>query len=180
MVKKFNQSNFHKRTFCIWKEVDYLEISDLKINYKSKSGSQYIFSKEGIYRISNHWGRVADCHWRLIPLGLFKNQNITVAYANLVDFHTYDDSAKLFFIRVDITKADVNFYHKDMVLPNEKVLLRDAKETAKTLKIIKEILNDTLWAKYLKYESITDLRRDIIQNLVTSSESFISLKKRYL
>ena len=67
-----------------------------------------------------------------------------------------------------------------MVLPNEKVLLRDAKETAKTLKIIKEILNDTLWAKYLKYESITDLRRDIIQNLVTSSESFISLKKRYL
>ncbi len=180
MVKKFNRSNFHTRTFCIWKEVDYLEISGLKINYKSKSGSQYIFTKEGIYRISNHWGRVADCHWRLIPIGLFKNQNTTVAYANWVDFHTYDDNAKLFFIRFDISKAEVNFYHKDMVLLNEKVVFRDAKETAKTIKIIKEIQHDILWAKYLKFESICDLRQDIIHQLVTTSESFISLKKKYL
>ncbi|MEO5777900.1 MAG: hypothetical protein ABIQ27_13430 [Flavobacterium sp.] len=179
-IKIYTKLNFHSHTFCTWKEILFSEISDLKINYKSQSGSEYIFTKEGLYRISNHWGRVANCHWRLIPLGKFKNQNTIVGFANWIDFYTNDDTSKLFFIKVDFETQDVNFYHKLSSESDGKEVLRNAKETAKIIQTIKEVLTEFNWAKYLIYEDLDVLRKEIIEELVHSEKTFLEIKKQYL
>ena len=180
MAKNYTKINFHSHTFCIWNEVPFDEIKDLKINYTSQSGSRYIFTPEGLYRISNHWGRVANCHWRLIPLAEFKNQNNTVAFAKWDDFYANDDTSKLFYIKVNTITQEVNFYHKQTLENNEKVILRNAKETAKIIRTIKEILSDNSWAKYLEYEDIDVLLNEIIIELVNTEKSFLEIKKKYL
>jgi len=178
--KTYTKLNFHSHTFCIWKEVPFAEIKELKINYTSQSGSQYIFTPEGLYRISNHWGRVANCHWRLIPLTEFKNQNITVAFAHWTDFYSNDDKSKLFYVKVNFETKEVNFYHKLTVENKEKVVLRNAKDTSKTIRTIKEVLTQEDWAKYLKYEDIETLRNEIVTELINTSKSFLEVKKNHL
>jgi hypothetical protein len=178
--KNYTRYNFHSHTFCIWKEVPFEEIKDLKVNYTSQSGSRYIFTETGLYRISNHWGRVANCHWRLIPLETFKSQNTTVAFANWVDFYSNDDTSKLFYIKVDWETGEVNFYHKQTAKANETVILRNAKETAKTIRIIKEVLSEEDWAKYLKYDDLNQLRHEVVTALVNTSKTFLQVKKDYL
>lgn len=178
--KIYNKLNFHLYTFCTWSEVPLSEISVLKINYRSQSGSEYIFTPEGLYRISNHWGRVANCHWRLIPLAQFKNQNTIVGFAEWADFYSNDDTSKLFFIKVDFETQDVNFYHKLSSDNHEKVILRNAKETAKMIQVIKQVLTEINWAKYLQYDDLEVLRKKVIEELVNSEKSFLEIKKQYL
>ena len=178
--KTYSKLNFHSHTFCIWKEVLFSEISNLKINYKSQSGSEYIFTPEGLYRISNHWGRVANCHWRLIPLAQFKSQNTIVGFTNWTNFYSTDDTSKLFFIKVDFENTEVNFYHKLSLVNEEKVVFRNAKETAKTIQTIKQVLTEVNWAKYLQYDDLEILRKDVISELVNSEKSFLEIKKQYL
>ena len=156
------------------------EINNVKISYKSKSGSQYIFSSDGLYRISNHWGRVANCHWRLIPLDKFKSQKTIVGFANWTDFYSNNDNSKLFFIKVDFETNEVNFYHKLSLENQVKVVLRNAKETAKTIQTIKMVLNEKDWAKHLKYQDLDILRKEILNELVNSENSFLVIKKKYL
>ncbi|WP_293893285.1 hypothetical protein [Flavobacterium sp.] len=178
--KIYNKLNFHSHTFCIWKEVLFSEIKDLKVNYKSQSGSKYIFTSEGLYRISNHWGRVANCHWRLIPLAQFKSQLNIVGFANWTDFYSNDDTSKLFFIKVDFESGEVNFHHKQSLEDQEKVVFRNAKETAKTIQIIKQVLTEYNWAKYLQYDNLEVLRKEIVNELMNSEKSFLEIKKQYL
>jgi len=155
------------------------EIKGLKISYTSQSGSQYIFKDEGLYRISNHWGRVANCHWRLIPLSEFKNQNTTVAFAKWTDFYSNDDLSKLFYIQVDFETAEVNFYHKESLEKESDVILRNAKETSKIIRTVKEIFTENAWAKYLKYQDIETLRNEVVNELVNTNKSFLEIKKKY-
>jgi hypothetical protein len=178
--KIYSRLNFHKYTFCIWNEVSSEEIKDLKISYTSQSGSQYIFTPTGLYRISNHWGRVADCHWRLIPLAEFKNQNITVAFANWTNFYSNDDTSKLFFIKIDFETNEVNFYHKQSLENQKGIVLRNAKETARAIRTIKQVLNETNWSKHLKFEDLDALRKEIINELIATEKSFLEIKKAYL
>jgi hypothetical protein len=182
--KIYTKLNFHKHTFCIWKEVSFSEISDLKISYISQSGSQYIFTDKGLYRVSNHWGRVANCHWRLIPLADFKSQHNLVGYANWVDFYSNDDTSKLFFIKMDfdpeVLGREVNFFHKQSSEGQKNIIFRNARETAKTIRIIKQVLTETDWAKHLKYDDLEVLRKQIINELINSEKSFLEVKKNYL
>ena len=180
MLNKYNKHNFHSYTFCIWKEVRIEEVKDLKINFKSKSGSQYIFTSDGLYRISNHWGRVANCYWRLISLTQFKNQNTTIAYAKWTDFYATDATSKIFYIKVNTSTQEVNFYHKNSLENNEKVVVRNSTETAKIIKIIKDIFVDDSWSKYLKYENIDVLRNEIINELINTEKNLIVIKRNYL
>ncbi len=178
--KIYKKHNFHKHTFCIWKEVPLVQISDLKISYVSQSGSKYIFTTEGLYRVSNHWGRVANCHWRLIPLSEFKSQNTIVGYANWSDFYANDDTSKLFFIKMDYATQEVNFYHKQSLENQDGIVLRNAKETAKVIGTIKQVLSETVWAKHLNFDDIKVLRNEVISELVNSEKSFLEIKKHYL
>lgn len=180
MTKTYTRSNFHKHTFCIWQEVPFADVKDMKISYTSDSGSRYIFTAEGLYRISDHWGRVANCHWRLVPMAEFKNQHVTVAFAYWKDFYSNDDASRLFFIKMNWETQEVNFYHKFSAEPEEKAVLRNAKETAKTIRTIKEVLSETNWAKYLEYEDLEVLRKRIVNELIHTDQSFLEIKKGYL
>lgn len=181
MVNKiYKKHNFHKHTFCIWKEVLPVAIKDLKISYTSQSGSRYIFTADGLYRISNHWGRVANCHWRLIPLAEFKNQHNIVAFASWSDFYSNDDTSKLFFIRMDENTQEVNFYHKQSADESEHLIFRNAKDTAKAIRTIKEVLTETSWAKHLNYTDFEALRKKIVADLINTNHSFLEVKKQYL
>lgn len=178
-MKNYNNTNFHSHTFCIWKEVPATEIQELKLHFKSKHDSQYYFTNDGVYRLSDHWGRVANCHWRLIPLTHFKNQRNTVAFANWSDFYSNDDSAKLFFIKVNEATQEVNFYHKQTAETTENLVFRNAKETAKTIRTIKEVLTETDWAKHLNFDDLEKLRKEVVEDLVNSTKTFLEIKKRY-
>ena len=180
MTKTYSKVNFHSHTFCIWNEVSLDEIQSMRINYKSKSGSQYIFTEKGLYRISNHWGRVGDCYWRLIPLNKFKNQNITVAFANWTSFYPNDDTSKLFYIKVDFKTGEIDFYHKELLKDTETYAVRNSKDTAKIMRIIKEVLLETAWAKYLHYENLSELRKEVVSSLIHTNQSFLEIKKNYL
>ena len=178
-MKIYHSKNFNKHTFCLWKEVSQTDFELQKSNFKSKSGSEYFFTEEGVYRISNHWGRAANCRWRLIPLANYKNQHTKIGFARWTDFYPNDETANLFFIQVDFEQKTIDFFHKDMPFYDGKVTLRNASETAKTIKTIKQILNEEDWAKYLEYEDLEDLRREIVEKVINSSLSLNEIKRNY-
>jgi poly-beta-hydroxyalkanoate depolymerase len=74
---------------------------------------------------------------------------------------------------------DVNFYHKLSPDYEPKYVLRNASETAKTIKIIKEILTETPWSKHLQFDDLDKLRRKIVEQLITTEKSFLEIKKLY-
>ena len=178
-MKTYNQNNFHKHTFCLWMEVSLADFEVQHPQFKSKSGSEYYFTDEGVYRTSNHWGRAANCRWRLVSQGNYKSQHTKVGFAKWTDFYPNDETAKLFFIQVDFEQKSVNFYHKDMPLYDGKAILRNANETAKTIKSIKQVLNEEDWARYLVYEDLEELRRDVVKQLVNLDVGFATIKKMY-
>ena len=177
--KNYHKINFHSHTFCIWTEVAASEIQELKLNFKSKHDSHYYFTTDGVYRFSDHWGRVANCHWRLAPLSKYKNQKATVAFARWDDFYTNDDTSKLFFIKINNETQEVNFYHKLVSDYDGKLTLRTANETSKKIKIIKQVLTETEWSKYLQFDDFNILRMEVIQELIKSEKSFLEIKRKY-
>lgn len=177
--KTYNKLNFHSHTFCIWKEVLETEIQELKLHFKSKHHSYYYFTNDGVYRFSNHWGRVANCHWRLIPLANYKSQKAIVGFAPWGDFYANDDANALFFIKVNDRTREVNFYHKHTSELIENLVFRNAKETAKTIKIIKQVLIEKEWAKHLNYTDLEVLRKEIVQELVNSKLNFLEIKRKF-
>lgn len=175
----FNKSNFHKHTFCIFQEVALDVLKDLKLHYKSKSGSSYYFVENGVYRYSNHWGRAANCKWRLISNTTNKNRT-KLGYANWSDFYPDNDFEKLYFIEVDFTNKSAHFNHFQSEKYTKDILLRTSTETAKLLKQIRTLLEETTWSRYLKEESIEVLRKEIIQQLINTNKSFQEIKRDYL
>ena len=179
-MKTYNKLNFHKHTFCLWREVSFAEIENLPLSHKSKSGSGYIFTEIGVYRISNHWGRAANCRWRLIADDNFKSQQMKVGFAYWTDFYPNDEISKLFFIKVKFDTIEVNFFHKLSPDYEPKYVLRNASETAKTIKAIKEILTETAWSKYLQFDDLEEVRNEIVDQLITTEKCFLEVKKNYL
>jgi hypothetical protein len=202
-IKTYNKTNFHKYTFCIFKEVDVNAIKDLKLHYKSKSGSCYYFVENGVYRLSNHWSRVANCKWRLVKNSNFQipnskntslvyvepsrslvektNSNRTkLGYANWSDFYSDNDVDKIYFLEADYESKSVNFYHKQSSNYCSDKVLRTSSETTKLIKQIRTLLEETAWAKYLKEDNIDVLRKEIIEELITINTTFQEIRRRFL
>lgn len=181
-LKIYTRYNFHKHTFCIFKEVENKEIEGLKPNYSSKSGSVYYFTDAGLYRVSNHWGRAANCRWKLDSSSMSNSKSNThkIGFAKWTDFYPNNEQENLFYIQVDFDRKIVDFLHKANPNYDEKVICRNATETAKRIKICKEVLLAEKWAEYLKYNSIDTLRKEVIRALVYTNASFIAIKKQYL
>lgn len=178
----YSKFNFHKHTFCIFREVFVDDIKDLKQNFKSKSGSIYYFTEKGVFRISNHWGRASNCRWKLESKSSGKiNNNLNrIGYANWSDFYPNNELEKLFYIEVNFETKAVDFQHKWNPSYNEKFICRNASDTAKVIKTIKMILQETTWANYLEYSNFEELQQNIINELLTTNNSFITIKKKYL
>lgn len=175
-MNSFTKFNFHKHTFCLFQQVESSVLLNLKLGYKSASGSAYYFTELGVYRKSNHWGRAANCRWRLITNADYKNQTEIVGFAHWTDFYPNNETEKLFFITIDETKNEVHFNHKNH--PDyASQMLRNASDTAKRIKEIKIVLQDTSWSKYLIFDDFEEIKRKMLTELSNTNESFVNLKK---
>jgi hypothetical protein len=151
-------------------------VLDLKLGYKSASGSEYFFTDIGVFRKSNHWGRASNCRWRLVTNSDYKNQIESVGFANWTDFYPNNEAEKLLFIEIDEAKSEVYFNHKNH--PNyTNQLLRNATDTSKRIKDIKNVLQSNLWAKHLVFGDFEEIRSKMLVELSNTNESFVNLKK---
>lgn len=176
----YNKNNFHKYTFCEFIEIEPNKISKIKTSYKSKSGSYYHFTNEGVYRISNHWGRAANCRWRLISNSSLKinNSQNRIGYAKWTDFYPNNETENFFYVEVNFETNEVVFKHKDNPNYTSKATLRNASETAKVIRQIKDVLTSDQWAKYLNLKDIDSARKFVINQIVTTELSLNEIKKR--
>jgi len=78
-----DKSNFHDCTVANWTEKDIEFVAD----YKSGSGSEYMFKDGGVYRKSNHWlNKVNTCIWLLNGKTSEKD---TIAFCSFENFKKY-------------------------------------------------------------------------------------------
>lgn len=143
-----------------------------QVHFKSKAGSQYSYTEEGVYRFSNHWGRVADCRWRLLSEDKLKNQNYYLGFANWTDFYALNETEKQFYISVDFEKSIVEFHHKGT---NEEVFVFFAEMAQKKVTQIRKLFLDDKWAKYFDTD-IHLLRKNIISEYTSSNKSLQEIK----
>ncbi len=178
MISTFRPNpNSFKNTFCVFKEVDLILIQDLKVNFESKSGSLYYFTELGMYRLSNHWGRLANSKWRLDSTEPNTTSKTKLGFATWDSFYPDNNEQKLYYLEVDYTKNSVNYQHKNNPNYNLKAILRTSFETTKRIKQIRNILNLTSWAKHFEYENLEDLRKKIVDELIYTNQSLEEIKR---
>jgi len=175
--REYLQPNAFKNTFCVFKEVPIHEIANKEIDFKSKSGSSYYYTKLGMYRLSNHWGRLANSKWRLVPLDPETSNKFKLGFALWVDFYPDNAIEELYYIEVDFEIKKVNYQHKNNPKYDKKAVLRTSFNTTKKIKQIRNILNLTSWAKHLDYHDLDELRKLIITELIYTSKSLEDIKR---
>ena len=173
-LKTYNQTNFFKHTFCEFQQVDDFQFLE-NTYYKSKSNSIYFYTEKGVYRKSNHWGRVANCRWRLIASKNYKNQQFVIGFAKWADFYPINSSEKIFFIKVDFeakkttiqpTKEETNHY------------LFTYTEAQKRIKQINHLLKDDKWTNYFELKT-EELRFNIVTEFINSDISLQEIKSKF-
>ena len=170
-------AGFFKNTFCVFEEILPPNFDNKKFDYVSKSGSSYYFTKQGMYRFSNHWGRLANSKWRLVSTNSTTDSKYKWGYAPWEFFFPDNSTDKLYFIQADFINNTVNYQHKNTPEFDNKAILRTSFETAKKLKQIRNLMNLTSWAKYFDYEDINELRKKIILELVYTEKSLEEIKR---
>ncbi|MBC8757100.1 hypothetical protein H2O64_20675 [Kordia sp. YSTF-M3] len=181
MKLKYHKQNFFKNTYCIFKTVAIEIIKDKKPNYTSRSGSQYFYTEEGVYRISSHWGRAATCKWRLQTEEENTNfRNTTkVGFAKWSSFYRDNEVEKLYFIKKSEFTNKYEYFHKNEPTYTSDYVVRTADETRKVLRQLKAITTETKWAKYIPHDDLDDLRNFLINGLITSNKTLQELKRAY-
>jgi hypothetical protein len=177
MEKNFRPSpNSFKNTFCVFSEQPFEKIKGLKIQYQSKAGSSYYYTNMGMYRVSNHWGRLANSKWRLIPLEPESESKFKLGFASWDSFYPDNTEEKLYYLEADYDKNTVNYQHKNNPDYDNKAILRTSFDATKKIKQIRNLLNLTSWAKYYDYEDLNDLRKEIIEQLIYTEKSLEEIK----
>ena len=173
-LKRYNQSNFFKHTFC-----EFIQVEDFDFpkttNYKSKSESYYFYSDDGVYRKSNHWGRVANCRWKLIANDKYKNQHVVIGFAKWTDFYPINATEKTFFIVVNFDEKEVRIQSKKETSTEHLFTFSEAQ---KRIKQIQYVLKEEKWARYFD-KNINDLRVEIISEFINSDKTLQQIKSAY-
>lgn len=177
-MKKYNRNNFFKHTYCEWTEIPIAFIEGKEPNYKSKAGSSYYFDEDGVARYSNHWGRAANCRWKLVAKEK-KNSVYCLAYARWDSFYPNNELEPFFVICYDEVEKNVDFKHRD-ALNDSKAIARNAKETNARIKKINEILTTDDWFKYIDCESIEATRSLFVNELVYSDKKYNTIRQNLL
>ena len=172
--KKYNSTNFFKHTFCEFHQVDDFEFPE-NSNYKSKSESQYFYTDKGVYRKSNHWGRVANCRWKLVADNNYKNQNIVIGFAKWTDFYPINSSEKNFFIAVDFVEKTAKIHPKKK--ENHQHLFHYS-QAQKRLKQINLLFKDDKWTNYFN-QPIKELRLKVISKFISSDKTLQEIKRSF-
>jgi hypothetical protein len=178
MEKIFRPSpNSFKNTFCVFQEVLSNQIENLKVQYDSKSGSKYFYTKEGMFRLSNHWGRLANSKWRLEPMEPETDTKFKIGYASWNEFYPDNAEEELYYLEANYTKNTVNYQHKNNPNYDKKAILRTSFETTKKIKQIRNLFNLTSWAKYFEYDDLDELRQQIINELIFTNKTLDEIKR---
>ena len=178
MDEKFQlPAGFFKNTFCVFNEIIEPDIQKQKYDFESKSGSCYYFTKVGMYRFSNHWGRLANSKWRLIPLATDTDKKFKWGFAPWTSFYPDNAIDELYFIQPDYLNNSVNYQHKNSSEFDNKAVLRTSFETSKKIKQIRNIQTLASWAKYFEYNDLQELRKNIIQELVYTNKTLEEIKR---
>ncbi len=169
-------SKLFKNTFCVFQEVATILIADMQPDFKSESGSHYFFTKEGMYRLSNHWGRLANSKWHLN--GLPENTSkIKLGFAKWEHFYPDNSFEQLYYLAFDPIKNIVTYEHKNNPNYDGKAVVRTAKETTKRIKHARNILYLSNWASYFNV-TIDLLRQEILAELLYSDTSLDEIKRK--
>lgn len=178
MQKNFRpHPNSFKNTFCVFHEVLSDAIEGLKIQFKSKAGSSYYYSQEGMYRVSNHWGRLANSKWRLVAMEPETVSKYKIGFAKWDCFYPDNAIEKLYYLEMDYAKNTVHYQHKNNSDYNQKAILRTSLETTKRIKQVRNLLELTSWAKHFDCDDISLLRSLIIEELINSNKLLEEIKK---
>lgn len=165
--KTYNKHNYYRNTYAVYKEIDASELPFEKWHYTSKSDSAYFYTKEGVYRKSNHWGRAAKCRWVLESgneIYVSKGRE-RIGYANWTDFYNNNETTQAYFVKIDYTLKTVTYDHKSRDT-SAKAIYRTAKETQKIIQKVKRLLIKDSWAKYYDYDDLERLRKELIEELI--------------
>lgn len=181
MEKIFRPSpNSFKNTFCVFYEESLDSLNGLELQYDSKSGSKYYYTKAGMYRLSNHWGRLANSKWRLEPSEPETESKIKLGFAPWTNFYADNAVEELYYLEVNYIKQTVNYQHKNNPKYDNKALLRTSFDTAKRIKQIRNLLTLTSWAKYFDYDDLDALRQQIINELIFTNKTLEEIKRELL
>ncbi|WP_072943939.1 hypothetical protein [Flavobacterium granuli] len=179
MEKNFRPSpNSFKNTFCVFDEMSLDAIAGLSIQYQSKSGSSYYYTAKGMYRLSNHWGRLANSKWRLEPMEPESTSKTKLGYASWDNFYPDNALDELYYLEADYVKRTVNYQHKNNPNYDGKAILRTSFETTKKIKQIRNLFNLNSWAKYFEYEDLDVLRKEIIDELIFTTATLEEIKRK--
>jgi hypothetical protein len=169
--------NSFKNTFCVFQEVLSDKIENLKVQYDSKSGSKYFYTEEGMYRLSNHWGRLANSKWRLEPMEPETISKTKLGFAVWNEFYPDNAEEELYYLEANYIKNTVNYQHKNNPNYDNKAILRTSFETTKKIKQIRNLFNLTSWAKYFEYDDLDKLRQKIINQLIYTNKTLDEIKR---
>jgi hypothetical protein len=165
-----------KNTFCVFNEVAISQIENLTISYKSDAGSTYFYTEKGMFRLSNHWGRLANSKWRLTANEEVTDSKFKLGFAAWDSFYPDNNDDKLYFLEFDSKTNTINYQHRKSNTFDGKAVLRTTFETTKRIKLARNILTLTAWAKY--YETDIDaLRTEIINELIFTEKTLDEIKR---
>lgn len=174
-MKEYYRYNFFKHTYCEFEKQEIDFFKGKSAHYQSKSGSLYFYTNEGVYRYSNHWGRVANCRWKIKGIENYKNQDYNVGYANWQDFYPLNDVDKVFYLKVDFVSRQVKIQRIKNDF-KEEVFLMTSELAHNRLKQIQTLFKEYKWAKYYSVD-IDVLREYLILKLMNSNKSLQLLKQ---
>ncbi len=180
MEKIFRPSpNAFKNTFCVFQEMSLDTIEGLELQYDSKAGSKYYYTKIGMYRLSNHWGRLANSKWRLMPLERETNSKIKLGFALWSNFYPDNEEEQLYYLEANYSSKTVLYQHKLNPNYDNRAVLRNTFETTKRIKQVRNLFNLTSWAKYYTYDDLDILRKKLIDELIFSNKSLEEIKREW-
>ena len=117
-MKNFHKFNFFKHTYCEFELKSLNFFKQREVHFKSKSGSLYFYTEKGVYRYSNHWGRVANCKWKINGIEAYKNQIYYVGYAKWSDFYPLNSKEKDFYITIEAKTNEQKINnHSSTIMP---------------------------------------------------------------
>ncbi|REH52541.1 hypothetical protein C7448_103276 [Tenacibaculum gallaicum] len=171
---KYHKFNFYRSTYCEFEMQKINFFDDMKAHFQSKSGSYYYYTEDGVFRYSNHWGRVANCRWKIKGIEDYKNQKYYVGYANWSSFYPLNSIDKVFYLEVDYTKAKASIKRVQEGLENNHFLM-NSELVHQRLKQIQTLFKEYKWARYYE-EDIDVLRKKIINKLVITNKTLQQVK----
>jgi hypothetical protein len=171
----YHQKNFHRKTFCEFIYVSPEDLPKTAPNHVSSSGSRYFFTPEGVYRISNHWGRAAACRWRLKGFDGKIAKHIPAGFAKWSDFYPYDPQKYWFYIRNDFNEIG---HRLDAYYTLEAVCF-DEKEAVKRVKWLQNHATNDLLETYFDRDLDEKTCFDIRNTLRTSRLQIHQILKNF-